>query len=42
MRLYTAFRREWENSKKQFNKKKTAAVKDKSKDKELEVDADAE
>ncbi|XP_037778547.1 RNA exonuclease 4-like [Penaeus monodon] len=40
MRLYTAFRREWENSKKQFNKKKTASVKDKSKDKKLEVDAE--
>ncbi|XP_047488805.1 RNA exonuclease 4-like [Penaeus chinensis] len=42
MRLYTAFRREWENSKKQFNKKKTASVKEQSKDKKLETDAEVD
>ncbi|XP_063585365.1 uncharacterized protein LOC134762748 [Penaeus indicus] len=40
MRLYTAFRREWENSKKQFNKKKTASVKEQSKDKKLDTEAE--
>lgn len=39
MRLYTAYRREWENSKKQ-NKRKTAGVKVKSKGEEPEINAD--